>query len=64
MDKEHNSSALAKQVSNRLGLSQEDELKLYIELSQIPNGMVKDALNALSAPTITKQSTKFRFTKS
>lgn len=50
MGKEHNSSALAKQVADKLKLNQEESLKLYKELSQIPNGMVKDALDVLSGP--------------
>lgn len=51
MNKRHNSSALTKQVSERLGLNQEDGLKLFKELSQIPDGPVKDALNVLSDST-------------
>lgn len=42
-----NSSELARQVSEILKLSQEDGLKLYKELSQMPNGPVKDALEGL-----------------
>lgn len=49
MHKSHNSSELARQVSERLHLNQEDGLRLYEELSQIPNGYVKDALDLLSA---------------
>lgn len=48
--KTHNSSALAKQVSEKLGLDQAGGLELYKELTQVPDGRVKDALHALSAP--------------
>ena len=61
MPKILNSSELAKQVSEKLNLSQTDSLALYNELSQIPNGQVKDALDALSDRTIRKsdQITKY-----
>lgn len=48
MERPYNSSALAKQVAGKLKLNQKDEMCLYKELSQIPDGSVKDALNALS----------------
>lgn len=47
MHKTHNSSELAKRVSEKLKLNQEDSLELYKELSQLPDGHVKDALSAL-----------------
>ena len=55
MYKTHSSSQLAKQVARKLRLSQEDGLKLYKELSQIPNGFVKDALDALTQDTAPKK---------
>lgn len=50
MNKPYNSSALAKQVSEKLGLDEERGLKLYKELSQVPNGMIKEVLDILSRP--------------
>lgn len=55
MYKTHSSSQLAKQVARKLRLSQEDGLKLYKELSQISNGFVKDALDALTQDTAPKK---------
>lgn len=55
MHKTHNSSNLAKQVAEKLHLNQEDGLRLYKELSQIPNGFVKDALDALTQDTTSKK---------
>lgn len=48
MSRTHDSSTLAKQVSEILHMNQKENLKLYKELSQIPNGSVKDALDELS----------------
>lgn len=45
----HNSSRMAKDVAVKLRLNQADELLLYKELSQIPDGPVKDAIAALVA---------------
>ena len=55
MHKTHNSSQLSKQVAEKLHLNQEDGLRLYKELSQIPNGFVKDALDALTQDTASKK---------
>lgn len=46
--KNHNSSDLAKQVSARLGLNPAYELQFYAELTQMPSGYVKDALDVMS----------------
>lgn len=48
MSKQYNSSELAKQVSEILNMSQQRSLELYKELSQLPNGCIKEALDALS----------------
>lgn len=48
MDKPFNSSALAKKIGQALGLDQESELRLYKELSQLGDGEIKKALNALA----------------
>lgn len=48
MDKPYNTSELAKQVSETLNLNQQKGLELYKELSQLPNGCVKEALDTLS----------------
>ncbi len=58
MGKAHNSSALAKQVADKLNLSQGDGMKLYAELSQIPEGIIKDVLEKFAAP---KESTKVKY---
>lgn len=55
MHKSINSSELAKQVSEKLQLSQADGLGLYKELSQISDGFVKDALSALLEKAETNQ---------
>lgn len=56
MGKEHDSSALAKQVAERLHLSQAEGLELYKELSQMENGLVKDVLDILSQPSGTEMN--------
>lgn len=45
----YNSSELARQVAEKLKLGHEKEMVLYNELSQVPNGPVKDAIAALVA---------------
>lgn len=55
MQKPINSSELAKKISEKLQLSQEDGLGLYEELSQIPDGFVKGALSALLEKVGTNQ---------
>ncbi len=47
----YNSSALAKQVSDKMKLSQEEDLELYNELSQLGNGPVKKILDTLTKPS-------------
>lgn len=42
-----NSSELAKKIANTLGLSAAEEIQLYAELSQIPNGLLKTLLMQL-----------------
>lgn len=43
----YNSSELSARIAKKLNLNQEEGLKLYKELSQMKNGPVKDALDAL-----------------
>lgn len=43
----YNSSELSARIAKKLNMNQEEGLKLYKELSQMENGPVKDALNAL-----------------
>lgn len=50
MKKLHDSSALAKQVAEKMGMDQRAGMELYKELSQISNGHVKDVLDELTAP--------------
>lgn len=50
MKKLHDSSALAKQVAEKMGMDQKTGMELYKELSQISNGHVKDILDELTAP--------------
>lgn len=54
MSNTYNSSALTKQVTEKLKLSEEENQKLYEELSQLDNGMIKDVLEKLT----TKNSRK------
>lgn len=42
-----NSSELAKKIAKRLNLSASEEMQLYNELSQIPNGLTKTVLKKL-----------------
>lgn len=56
MAKYHNSWELARQVAAKMGLGDADELELYKELSQMPNGHVKDVLAALTAPENPKET--------
>lgn len=49
--KHYNSSELAKQVSEKLGLNQEDSLRLYKELSQVSSGMIQQVLDMLTQNT-------------
>lgn len=42
-----NSSELAKKIAKRLNLSAAEEMQLYNELSQIPNGLTKTVLKKL-----------------
>lgn len=48
MNTQYNSSALAKQVAEKLNFSTEEENVLYGELSQIPNGLAKRAFAELT----------------
>lgn len=44
----YNSSELAARIAKKLNMNEENELQLFKELSQIGDGPVKDALDALS----------------
>ncbi len=43
----HNSSELARKISEKLHLDQADSLKFFKELAELPDGYVKNALEAL-----------------
>lgn len=43
----YNSAELANQITKKLELNEEDSRKLYEQLSQLPNGAVKDAVARL-----------------
>jgi hypothetical protein len=43
----YNSAELANQISKKLKLDEEESRKLYEQLSQLPNGAVKDAIARL-----------------
>lgn len=55
----YNSSELAAQVAAKLGYEKDQELLLYRELSQVPNGAVKDALAALAKPEERPRNNKY-----
>lgn len=55
----YNSSELAAQVAAKLGYQKDQELMLYRGLSQVPNGVVKDALAALAKPEEKPRNNKY-----